>query len=293
MLKEYYYRVAGQTFYLCVPPEQDIDLLLPSFRPFRCERPGEEEVLFKFIALTCFFQAAEVVTVLEEAKNEWGCTRIVQTTHGFQIECQCGKSEVTHGLRANPPFTLVTAVIHWNERHAGEILSLLLRLVYSQAILYRNGIALHASVVALDGKGYLFMGNSGTGKSTHASLWIGLFPGCELLNDDNPVVRIEEEGVMVYGTPWSGKTACYRNQRFPVRGIVRLVQALHNRFIRQEEVDAFITVLPGCAVFPQAESLHKKLCDTLIALTGRVPVGVLECLPNREAAQLCKSGIES
>lgn len=98
---------------------------------------------------------------------------------------------------------------------------------------------------------------------------------------------------MVYGTPWSGKTACYRNQRFPVRGIVRLVQAPHNRFIRQEEVDAFITVLPGCAVFPQAESLHKKLCDTLIALTGRVPVGVLECLPNREAAQLCKSGIES
>lgn len=53
---------------LCAP-EQDIDLLLPSFRPFRCERPGEEEVLFKFIALTCFFQAAEVVTVLEEAKT--------------------------------------------------------------------------------------------------------------------------------------------------------------------------------------------------------------------------------
>ena len=145
-------------------------------------------------------------------------------------------------------------MIHWNERHAGEILSLLLRLVYSQAILYRNGIALHASVVALDGKGYLFMGNSGTGKSTHASLWIGLFPGCELLNDDNPVVRIEEEGVMVYGTPWSGKTACYRNQRFPVRGIVRLVQAPHNRFIRQEEVDAFITVLPGCCLLDTSDA---------------------------------------
>ena len=89
-------------------------------------------------------------------------------------------------------------------------------------------------------------------------LMVENFPGCELLNDDNPIVRIEKEGIAVYGTPWSGKTTCYRNLQFTVGGIVRLVQAPHNRFIRQEEVDAFITVLPGCAVFPQAELLHKN-----------------------------------
>ena len=35
----------------------------------------------------------------------------------------------------------------------------------------------------------LFQGKSGTGKSTHSGLWLKHIPGCELLNDDNPIVH--------------------------------------------------------------------------------------------------------
>lgn len=131
------------------------------------------------------------------------------------------------------------------------------------------------------------MGKSGTGKSTHAAQWLRCFPESRLLNDDNPTVRIEEGRVTVYGTPWSGKTPCYKNESFTLGGIVRLVQAGTNRFIPQEGVDAFITILPGCMVIHENNVLHEELCSTLAEVAGSVPVGVLECRPDEEAARLC------
>ena len=76
-----------------------------------------------------------------------------------------------------------------------------------------QGTALfHAAVVSYEGGGYMFLGPSGTGKSTHASLWLKHIEGVALVNDDNPVVR---DGI-VYGSPWSGKTPCYRNVSYPL-----------------------------------------------------------------------------
>ena len=81
-----------------------------------------------------------------------------------------------------------------------------------------------------EGLGYLFLGHSGTGKSTHARQWLAAFDDAWLLNDDNPIVRVMEDGeVRVYGSPWSGKTPCYNNAYARVRGIVKLSQAPHNK----------------------------------------------------------------
>ena len=40
----------------------------------------------------------------------------------------------------------------------------------------------------------MFLGPSGTGKSTHARLWLQYIDSTELVNDDNPVVRIYQDG---------------------------------------------------------------------------------------------------
>ena len=63
-----------------------------------------------------------------------------------------------------------------------------------------------------EARGYLFLGHSGTGKSTHARQWLAAFDDAWLLNDDNPILRVMEDGeVRVYGSPWSGKTHFYNN----------------------------------------------------------------------------------
>jgi hypothetical protein len=147
---------------------------------------------------------------------------------------------------------------------------------------------IHASVVEKDGNGYAFLGKSGTGKSTHSSLWLRYIEGTELLNDDNPAVRIEKDGnVSVYGAPWSGKTPCYRNRGVRLKALVRLEQATENRFTWKEGVAALITLLPSCSSMRWNSGLYAAMCNHLETIIGRVEVGYLECLPDREAALLC------
>lgn len=112
-------------------------------------------------------------------------------------------------------------------------------------------------------------------------------PGTELLNDDNPTIRLIEGKAYAYGTPWSGKIPCYKPFCFPLGGMVRLKQAPVNRFYRQTEVEAFAAILPGCSVIRQDTVLRTCLYDTLVQLAEQVPVGVLECRPDEEAAVMC------
>ena len=281
----YIYRVADFRFSVRVPAQLDMESLLPTFLPFRWEEEGEE--LFHLDASHASLPDDGTAVQWEESVNDMGYTRLMKTDNGYRIHIRFTEQGVEHVLLADIRFTKVQAVIHWNDPYAGQVLCSMLRMVYSMAVVYHRAISIHASVVQLEGKGYLFMGKSGTGKSTHSALWQATFEGCELLNDDNPTLRLTEEGVKVYGTPWSGKTPCYKNASYPLAGMVRLRQAKENRFSMQTETGAFITVLPGCSVIRKDENHYDALCATLIELTGMVRIGTLECLPDKEAALVC------
>lgn len=291
MLKEQFFRVADFTFEVCMPEEWDIERLLPSFRPFRHDGSHCNAPLFRLAESSASDLFREESVLLEESVNDMGYVRLLRTSTGYRTEIRFTADGTVHYLHTDPHFTSAEARICRDDPYAGEVLSSMLRIVFSQAVVYHGGISVHAATVVLDGKAYLFMGKSGTGKSTHATLWRECFPGCMLLNDDNPVIRIVNGRAMVYGSPWSGKTPCYKNLCYPIGGIVRLGQAKENRFIRQEDVGAFIAVLPGCSVIRQDPDQYGRLCDTLVHLAGQVAVGRLECLPDRQAAILCRKEI--
>ena len=46
-------------------------------------------------------------------------------------------------------------------------------------------MAIHSSTIVCKGKANLFLGESGTGKSTHTRLWLNNIEGSRLLNDDS------------------------------------------------------------------------------------------------------------
>ena len=162
-----------------------------------------------------------------------------------------------------------------------------LKMMYDLATAGKDTLHVHAAVVSCGGKGYLFLGPSGTGKSTHAQLWIKHIGGTELVNDDNPVVR---DGI-VYGSPWSGKTPCYRNVSYPIGGIVMLSQAPYNKIRRLSGIEAYVDL---------AESVGGKFWDSRIAegfhqaenrVASTIPMWHLECLPDEAAARLCHDTI--
>ncbi|MDR2806405.1 MAG: phosphoenolpyruvate carboxykinase, partial [Dysgonamonadaceae bacterium] len=184
-------------------------------------------------------------------------------------------------------FSTATAYVNGKDKFAGAILSSFLMIAFAQSSVLYQTILIHASVVEKDGKGYAFLGKSGTGKSTHSSLWLRYVEGVELLNDDNPAIRIEEGNVYVYGTPWSGKTPCYKNRKAPLKALVRLEQAPVNRFTWKKGVDALITLLPSCSALRWNTLLYTAMCNGLENVIGKVRIGYLECLPDKKAAMLC------
>lgn len=289
MNTEYYFRVAGFPFRLCLPGQVDVESLLPSFRPFRCGPPVGEPLLFTLHTLVQPpAYSRERAVLLDEMTSDMGFTRLWQTEDAYRIEVSRRPQSPVHCLRADRQFSSIGAFLHWEDPFAGASLCSLVRMAFAQAVLFRQAVSIHASVVVHDGRACLFMGKSGTGKSTHASLWLKHIPGSRLLNDDNPVIRLEEGRPVAYGTPWSGKTPCYINRKAPVQGMVRLRQAGANRFFPQTDAEAFMAMLPGCSAIRQDADLYNALCDTLVEWAERVRVGVLECLPDAEAARLCR-----
>jgi len=155
-----------------------------------------------------------------------------------------------------------------------------------------GALEMHASVTVKDGKGFLFLGHSGTGKSTHSRLWMEAFDDARLLNDDNPVLRLlPNNEVRVYGSPWSGKTPCYINKNVPVGGIVKLSQAPKNeiRVLRLPEAYAYmLSSSSGLKIVPE---MMDALYATIAAVIQIIPLHGLECLPDTAAARLCESTV--
>lgn len=157
-----------------------------------------------------------------------------------------------------------------------------------------GAIAIHSSVLVKDDLAVLCLGESGTGKSTHTRLWRENIEGTTLLNDDSPIIRMVDGVPTAFGSPWSGKTPCYRNLSYPIRGFMRLSQAPHNKIRRLSVLEAIGALLPSCPpAFAFDDALQDALCNTLSDMIATAPVFHLECLPNREAAELSYNTIFS
>ncbi|MDR0835582.1 MAG: hypothetical protein LBN11_03245, partial [Tannerella sp.] len=158
---------------------------------------------------------------------------------------------------------------------------------FGVAALHRQTVSFHASTIQYGGKAVLFLGESGTGKSTHTRLWLDHIAGTELLNDDSPFVSANPKEVFAYGSPWSGKTPCYKNERYPIAAIVRLSQAPFNKMTRLGKIAAFGALLPSCPpAFAYDETLSDCMHEIISNVILQVPVYSLSCLPELSAAEL-------
>ena len=158
---------------------------------------------------------------------------------------------------------------------------------YGLKTLPYDTVAIHSSCSIFRDRSVLFLGESGTGKSTHTRLWRENIDGAELLNDDSPNIKVENGSVWAYGSPWSGKTPCYKQERYELKACVRLSQAPYNSIRKLSVLEAYGAIHPSC---PPEFAYDDRLCDCLSnfmdKLLSNVPFYHLACLPDKEACLL-------
>ncbi len=150
-------------------------------------------------------------------------------------------------------------------------------------------VPVHASTVVYREQAVMVLGESGTGKSTHTQLWCKHIRDAWLLNDDSPLLATGTGTPLVYGSPWSGKTPCYHNIGVPLRAIVRLSQAPHNRIRRLSPLAAIAALQPSCPpALSHDDYFNDLIMDTIQHTIAAVPVYHLQCRPDAAAALLCR-----
>lgn len=286
-----YYEIGGHSIAVRFINEENNDDLIPSFAPFRLQ-DEPAELLF---------------TMLVDDNLDWpqqndeigqfdcgGCNHGVYRTDngGYLYSIHDIHDVLCSRMQTNADFSECSVSLYgktWLQRNYG--LNNALMMAYAFASACSATMLMHASVIRQGGKGYLMTAPSGTGKSTHTRLWYDNIPGCDLMNDDNPVVRIVDGQAVVYGSPWSGKTRCYRNIQAPVGGIVRIQQRPENTIRRLSPVEAFCNLLPAMSNMKWDKRVYNGICDGISQLIQLVGVHELGCLPNAEAAILCHDTI--
>ena len=272
-------------------PHNDMRLL-PSFAPFKAE-PSDD----------CFFQLTVDDNMKPATKEEReenigkfdtgnGDTSVTLLKNGgYQYIIKNINGYDCCLLRTNKDFSQCKCALNGNYNMRCFGLNNALMLIFAFAGSLRQTLLIHASLVRCKGYGYAFIAKSGTGKSTQVSSWLRYIEGCDLMNDDNPIVRIIDGKAYIYGSPWSGKTPCYRQVKAPLGAVTRIDRASTNSIEQLQSVEAFASFLPACSSMKWDKDIFDGICNNAGKVVEIVPIYTLHCLPDEEAARICHERI--
>ena len=267
--------------------------MLPSFAPFRVNELNDGDILFKLIVDDSLSPAPKLQRErIKDFDTGNGITIVDQLSDGgYQYIIKDIKGAECCLLIADKDFGHCRCALNgsYNMRYFG--LNNALMLIFAFAGSTHQTLLIHASLVRQNGYGYAFIAKSGTGKSTQVSNWLRYLPGCDLMNDDNPIIRIIENKPFIYGGPWSGKTPCYRNVKAPLGAITRIDRAQENSIDKVGVVEAFASLLPSVSSMKWDKTIFDHICNTLTKIIETTGIYTLHCRPDKESAIICNKAI--
>ena len=134
-----------------------------------------------------------------------------------------------------------------------------------------NRMLLHGAVIEYEGEGYIFLGKSGAGKSTHAKLWLEYISGTKMVNGDKPIIHAQDNVFIAYGTPWNGKERLGYKGQVPIKGLCFIEQAKENEIVRlsvQETARRIFTQVLLNVGFDELDKSLQMLNDFVCATPG-------------------------
>lgn len=166
---------------------------------------------------------------------------------------------------------------------------LALHRLISEELIDRGAATFHASAVSVDGEAYLFAAVSGTGKSTHASLWRKVLPplghDVVMINDDKPFLRLIDGEVYACGSPWNGAYRLDSDVCVRVKAVCLLEQNRENSIRKINPIEAYPELYNQFYKSDNPDKLKKTL-GILDALLKNASVYRLRCNMDDSAAEL-------
>lgn len=155
----------------------------------------------------------------------------------------------------------------------------------AMTLMERGIILMHGALIEYEGEGFLFTAPSGTGKSTHISLWKKyLGDQVVVVNGDKPELEIRGDDILAYGTPWCGKESWQVNKSVPLKGVCLIRRGTENKIQRISAGDYIEFLIPQF-YFDIQSGDAPKVFDFLNQMADRVPFYLLECDISEEAAK--------
>jgi hypothetical protein len=165
----------------------------------------------------------------------------------------------------------------------------LFHLMMISALNHSEGILVHACAVADSGRGILFVGSSGAGKTTLARLWEGR---ATVLNDERIALRWRDDEWRVYGTPWHGEFEKFTSLGAPLAAIFFLKGHGENAVSGLRPAVAAAKFVSHCLMPLWDEEAVGSSLDTLRKLVKDVPCYELTCTPESNVVDFLRCVIK-
>ncbi len=288
MLEQVIYKIADQFVVLHTPSKEKTVAMLPNYEPFLQESlpQGEELLLNVFGNSNNDIREVQLLEETEEPHFKTKLYKAPEKSYFLEITYFNKSSSALY----SSDWRKVSCAFALDDSNLALLLDRFIMIAFGMATIPLGMLKVHASVTELNGKALIFMGVSGTGKSTHSKLWREYIEGCTLLNDDEPIVRLmPDNSVRVYGCPWSGSTKCYRDEWAEAVAFVHLYQAPENKLTKQVGRFAFDSLYTSVASMRTLAEVNMKLFELVADVLSIVPLYRLDCLPNKEAVELTHS----
>ncbi|MFA7174217.1 MAG: hypothetical protein WC340_12565 [Kiritimatiellia bacterium] len=160
------------------------------------------------------------------------------------------------------------------------ILALVMRL------LYLKGIVFHSAAAVINGSGIICTGRSGQGKSTISTLLNTA--GIDVLTDERPIIRVEEAGLRVYGSPWPSSGAFVMNSSAVLKKIYFIEHGLKNEALTLTKSAALLRLLDVVMVPWMNASFFDPVIGVLEKIAGDIPNSLLRFVPDASVAEFIR-----
>ena len=154
-----------------------------------------------------------------------------------------------------------------------------------------EGVEVHAVGISDEnGRGHLFLGHSGAGKSTTARLWLDR-PGVRILSDDRIILRARDGQIWMYGTPWHGDAGIASPDSALLTGIYLLEHGNSNEQFPLAPGRAAAELFTRSFVTHHSGEGIRFTLEFLDRVAREVPCSIFKFVPDESAVEaICRAG---